>query len=67
MQLVPWGLTMKINLEEAVAVAMEAHSEVYGSDIESLFELEVRRILMARYCAAEEANNQHVGKSLLQG
>jgi hypothetical protein len=58
---------MKINLEEAVVVAMEAHSEIYGSDIESMFELEVRRILMARYCAAEEANNQHAGKSLLQG
>jgi hypothetical protein len=66
MQLAQWGLTMKINLEEAVAVAMQAHFEIYGSDIESMFELEVRRILMARYCAAE-ANNQHAGKSLLQG
>jgi hypothetical protein len=61
---------MKINLEEAVAVAMEAHSEVYGSDIESIFELEIRRILMSRYCVVEEVSNlqnQYVGKSLLQG
>lgn len=58
---------MKINLEEAVAVAMEAHGEIYGADIESIFELELRRILMARYCAAEEQRTQQFGKSLLQG
>jgi hypothetical protein len=58
---------MKINLEDAVVVAMEAHSEVYGSDIESLFELEVRRILMARYCGNDDEQNQYAGKSLLQG
>jgi hypothetical protein len=57
---------MKINLEEVVAVAMEAHFEVYGSDIESIFELEIRRILMSRYCAAEESD-KYAGKILLQG
>jgi hypothetical protein len=58
---------MKINLEEAVAVAMEAHSEIYGSDIESMFELEIRRILMSRYCTTDETNSQQASKSLLQG
>jgi hypothetical protein len=58
---------MKINLEEAVMVAMEAHSEVYGSDIESLFELEVRRVLMARFCAVEDESDRRSSKSLLQG
>jgi hypothetical protein len=57
---------MKINLEEVVAVAMEAHFEIYGSDIESIFELEIRRILMSRYCAVEESD-KHAGKRLLQG
>jgi hypothetical protein len=57
---------MKINLEEAVAVAMEAHGEIYGADIESMFELEVRRILMARYCVVEELD-KYAGKSLLHG
>ena len=59
---------MKINLEEAVAVAMDAHTEIYGIDVESMFELEIRRILMARYCAYEEHFTAHTSeKSLLQG
>jgi len=66
MRSVLWGLPMKINLEEAVAVAMEAHGEIYGADIESMFELEVRRILMARYCVVEELD-KYAGKSLLHG
>ena len=58
---------MKINLEEAVAVAMEAHFEIYGSDIESMFELEVRRILMTRYCGTDDTSDHRTSKSLLQG
>jgi hypothetical protein len=58
---------MKINLEEAVAVAMEAHFEIYGSDIESLFELEIRRILMSRFCGTDDSSDRRASKSLLQG
>lgn len=68
MQLVLWVRPMKISLEEAVTVIIEAHYEIYGTNIESILELEVRRILMARYCAHEEHSTTRMGKkSLLQG
>lgn len=60
---------MMNNLEDIVQLVMQAYDDVHGEeyDITPMFELEVRKALMQKYCSTKPAHTYTITPGTLTG